>query len=77
MPRFKVISGKKFVSIILKQGFIIDRIKGSHVILRCPNKNDVVVIPMHKELDIGTLASIVRKISPYLTSDFIKENFFK
>jgi len=77
MPRLRVISGRKLISIIKKQGFVIGRIKGSHVILNCPDQKDVVVVPLHKELDIGTLASILKKISPYLTSDFIKENFFK
>ena len=33
----------------------------------------IIVIPLHKELDRGTLQSIIRRLSQYLNQDDIDE----
>lgn len=63
MPQLKKISGKECIKIICnKFGFSTVRQTGSHVILKkeTPGGKIGTVIPMHKELKIGTLKSILR-----------------
>ena len=58
LPR---ISGKNCVRRLEKAGFYVKRRRGSHIVLRrdCPFAQ--VVVPDHKELDRGTLRSILRQ----------------
>jgi len=56
------ISGKAAVKILERNGFIVSRQRGSHVVptkQAAGNKN-IVVVPLHKELKKGTLRSIAR-----------------
>lgn len=58
MRKLKKISGQDCIKILCKEfGFIIKRRKGSHVILRKETPEGAVgtVVPLHKELKIGTL----------------------
>lgn len=57
MPELPHISGSKAIKVFESLGFTIVRQKGSHVVLRKGNKG--CVIPIHKELAIGTLRSQV------------------
>ena len=59
MPKLPRISGKEAVKVFEESGFYIARQKGSHVVLR---KGDVgCVIPLHKELAVGTLRSAIKQ----------------
>ena len=58
LPR---ISGRDCVKALLKIGFEFKRQDGSHIILRHQNPFYQVVVPDHKELDRGTLRSIIRQ----------------
>jgi len=57
------ISGKDTIKRLQKQhGFHVSRQRGSHVVL-VAYKNDkkyITVVPLHKELRIGTLRSIAK-----------------
>ena len=59
MLELPIISGKEAMKIFGSLGFKIVRQKGSHVVLRKKNKG--CVIPIHKELAIGTLRSAIRQ----------------
>lgn len=61
--KLPVISGKECVRALEKAGFYVDRQRGSHIILRRdePPPARTVVVPDHKELDRGTLRSIIRQ----------------
>ncbi|MCC6919543.1 MAG: type II toxin-antitoxin system HicA family toxin [Alphaproteobacteria bacterium] len=59
-----VISGKDVMRALLRAGFVVDRIAGSHHILTHPD--DVartVTVPVHANRDLkpGTLRSIIRQ----------------
>ena len=56
------VTGKQALRALLKLGFSVDRIEGSHHILRKPGHPHLVVVPVHgsKALPKGTLASILR-----------------
>jgi predicted RNA binding protein YcfA (HicA-like mRNA interferase family) len=59
MPKLPRISGAEAIKIFEDLGFSIARQKGSHVVLR---KGDVgCVIPLHKELAVGTLRSAIKQ----------------
>lgn len=70
MQGLKKTSGKECVKILCnKFGFRIIRQKGSHVILR--KENIGTVVPMHKELKVGTLKGIL-ELAKIREEDFIK-----
>ena len=59
MPKLRVFSGAELCALLAKQGFVQVRQRGSHVIM----KRDGISfpVPMHRELDRGTLAGIIRQ----------------
>ena len=59
MPELPRISGAEAIKIFQKLGFVVARQRGSHVVLRKQNKG--CVVPIHKQLAIGTLRSAVRQ----------------
>lgn len=63
MPRLPVLSGHKILKALTKAGFEQKRIKGSHVILvkMIENQKRAVVVPLHNEIDKGTLIEIIRQ----------------
>jgi predicted RNA binding protein YcfA (HicA-like mRNA interferase family) len=54
-----------------KAGFYIKRQKGSHIVLRRNNPFAQVVVPDHRSVDTGTLASILNG-ADLSVEDFIK-----
>lgn len=44
-----------------KGGFLLKRQRGSHIVLQRDDPFALVVVPDHKELDRGTLRSILRQ----------------
>ncbi|WP_422303963.1 type II toxin-antitoxin system HicA family toxin [Candidatus Binatus sp.] len=56
-----VISGGECIAALTKMGYRQARQRGSHVRLVCPNRNPVTV-PLHRELDRGTLRAILRTV---------------
>lgn len=68
MGRLPVVSGRELVRALESIGYVADRQKGSHIVLRNtepPFRR--VTIPDHKELAKGTLRAILRQVG--LTAD--------
>ncbi|MBT4485254.1 MAG: addiction module toxin, HicA family [Candidatus Latescibacteria bacterium] len=63
MPKLKRISGKETIRILEKHGFIQIRQRGSHVLLKKQTAHESVgcVVPLHKELAVGTLYGIIKQ----------------
>ena len=61
MSKLPVISGRACVRARERAGFYVRRREGSHMILRRDEPFGQVVVPDHKELDRGTLGSILRQ----------------
>ena len=59
MPEFPHLSGAEIVKIFQKMGFAVARQKGSHIVLRKGNRG--CVVPMHKEVAVGTLKSAIKQ----------------
>ncbi len=63
MPKLRRISGEKAIRALEKLGFEYSRQRGSHVILKKQTLNGVIgcVVPLHRELAVGTLRGILRQ----------------
>jgi predicted RNA binding protein YcfA (HicA-like mRNA interferase family) len=63
MPKLRRVSGQEAIRALEKLGFVRVRQRGSHVVLRreAPEGTTGCVIPLHRELAIGTLRSILRQ----------------
>jgi predicted RNA binding protein YcfA (HicA-like mRNA interferase family) len=63
LGRLRRLSGREVCSILAKHGFVEKRQKGSHVVMqRVVGDSTVSVpVPLHTEVRIGTLLSIIRQ----------------
>ena len=60
--RLSRVSGKQTVEALLRAGFTIHRVRGSHYILKHPETGRRVTIPYHRrELALKTLRSILKQ----------------
>jgi len=60
MTRLPVLSGSAAVRTFEAAGWLIARQKGSHIILIKQGRRANLSVPLHKELDPGTLRGLVR-----------------
>ena len=63
MGRLRVFSGKELCRLLSQHGFQQVRQRGSHAVMqkRTDNSTVTVPVPMHDEIRIGTLQSIIRQ----------------
>ncbi len=62
MSALPVVSGREVVKALGKIGYVLDRQRGSHMILRLrvpPHRR--LTVPDHKEVAKGTLRAIIRQ----------------
>jgi len=68
MHRLRKISGKETIRALKQLGFRQIRQRGSHVVLKKSTASGDIgcVVPLHKELKVGTLQGILRqaKVKP-------------
>lgn len=68
MPKLPRISSKKAIKVLEKLGFDKIRQTGSHIVMKKVTDDSEIgcVVPLHRELKVGTLAGILRqaKITP-------------
>jgi predicted RNA binding protein YcfA (HicA-like mRNA interferase family) len=73
MPKLPLVSGAKAVKALQWLGFFVDRQRGSHMVMKkiTAEGERGCVIPMHKEVAIGTLRSALKLagVSPEEFSD--------
>jgi predicted RNA binding protein YcfA (HicA-like mRNA interferase family) len=60
MTRLPVVSGAEAVKALERGGFVCVSTRGSHAKLRHP-EGGLVIVPLHRTLAVGTLASILRQ----------------
>jgi predicted RNA binding protein YcfA (HicA-like mRNA interferase family) len=74
MPKLSRLSGQEVIKTLQKFGFLEIRQKGSHVILkrRTPEGEIGCVVPLHKELAIGTLKGTLKQ-AKLLHEDFLEK----
>ena len=79
MPKPYRLSGSAVVNILESFGFIIHSQKGSHTKLRrigLDGRKQTLTIPLHRELDYGTLRAIFRQASQYISDDELRPHFY-
>jgi predicted RNA binding protein YcfA (HicA-like mRNA interferase family) len=77
MPKLRVLSGKEVVKILSKFGFEVVSQRGSHVKLRriLPDgTKQTLTVPLHDELDKGTLKAIIRQASRYIPEEELRRH---
>jgi len=62
MPKLRRVSGEEAVRALQRLGFVRIRQRGSHLILKKQTPEGAVgcVVPLHRELAIGTLHGILK-----------------
>jgi predicted RNA binding protein YcfA (HicA-like mRNA interferase family) len=53
------LSGQELIRILVRLGFVVQRQRGSHIILRRESPFARVSVPNHKALRVGTLRTIL------------------
>ncbi len=79
MPKLRVLSGREVVKILSRFGFKVISQRGSHVKLRrilSDGTKQTLTIPLHEELDRGTLRSIYRQALRYIPETDLKPHFY-
>ena len=62
MPKLPSLNSKNIINILERDGFVLDRTKGSHYIYYHPESKKRVIIPFHKkDLPKGTLMEIIKQ----------------
>lgn len=59
-PQQPVVSGKRLIKALEKDGWKEVRQRGSHVRLKKTGHRSALVVPLHKEIKRGTLGGILR-----------------
>ncbi len=71
MPKLPMVTPRKLVAALLRQGFFVDRQRGSHIMLR-HRDGRTTVIPMHaRDLPPGTFKGILDDIG--ISADDLRE----
>jgi predicted RNA binding protein YcfA (HicA-like mRNA interferase family) len=60
MSKLPVVSGRDLVRALCQIGFVLDRQKGSHMMLFRAEPPTTLSVPDHRELDRGTLRALLR-----------------
>jgi len=61
MPKLPVITAKKLIRILKKNGYQLDHITGSHHIMYRPDDGRRLTVPVHgKDMAKGTLNAIIK-----------------
>ena len=78
-PKLKRLSGKDVVAILSKFDFEVVAQRGSHAKLRRQGpvgEKQTLLVPLHDELDTGTVLAIFRQASRYINQKEIRRYFY-
>ena len=77
-PKLRRLSGNEVIDIFNLFGFRIHSQKGSHVKLRrlIEGRKQTLTIPVHDEIDSGTLRAIIRQASRYTPENDLHSHFY-
>ncbi len=76
--KLRTLSGQDVISIFEKLDFVINRTKGSHVVLRRISFGDkqTLIIPKHKKIRIGMLLALYKQALQYVSEEELHEHFY-
>ena len=79
MPRLRRLTAREIVRILEDAGFEVDRTRGSHATLvriSATGARQVVTVPMHRQLALGTVHAIYRRVSRLVPEADLRAAFF-
>ena len=79
MPKLRTLTGPDVVRILSQFGFEPVSQRGSHRKLRrilSDGSRQTLTIPLHHELDTGTLRAIYRQATRYIAESDLREHFY-
>jgi predicted RNA binding protein YcfA (HicA-like mRNA interferase family) len=78
MPKLRILSGKDVAKVLVKFEFEIVTQRGSHAKLRrvIDGSRQTLTIPLHAELDMGTLRAIYSQATRYIAADDLHPFFY-
>jgi predicted RNA binding protein YcfA (HicA-like mRNA interferase family) len=79
-PKLRRLNGSKVVAILGKFGFSVASQKGSHAKLKRigpMGDKQILTVPLHEELDIGTVHAVMKQASRFISEDQLKPFFFE
>lgn len=71
MPKLPVISGTEAIKAFSRAGWRVARQRGSHVHMVKEGHEAVLTVPLHSELDRGTLRALIR-LSGLTVEEFVE-----
>jgi predicted RNA binding protein YcfA (HicA-like mRNA interferase family) len=78
-PKLRRLSGRDVVAILGHFEFAVHSQRGSHVKLRREGSRggkETLTIPLHDELDAGTLTAIMRQAFRYIPEEQLRPHFY-
>ncbi|MBI2644647.1 type II toxin-antitoxin system HicA family toxin [Candidatus Uhrbacteria bacterium] len=79
MGKLKALSGREVISILNIFGFTVVSQRGSHVkLFRMVREGErqTLTIPLHQELDRGTIYAIFRQATRYIQEESLRSHFY-
>jgi len=80
MPgKLRPLSGSEVVGILTRFGFALASQRGSHAKLKRigpTGARETLVVPLHQELDKGTIRAILRQASRFISEDELRRQFY-
>jgi predicted RNA binding protein YcfA (HicA-like mRNA interferase family) len=80
MPKLRVLSGQDVLRILDSFGFVSYAQRGSHVKVRrlLPSgAHQSLTVPLHREIDRGTLMAIYRQACRFISEEELRDHFFR
>jgi predicted RNA binding protein YcfA (HicA-like mRNA interferase family) len=80
MPRLKRLTAKDVLNALSSFGFETVKTRGSHAKLKRVNRQghaEILTIPLHKELALGTIRAIYRQAQRYIQEENLRRFFFE
>ena len=78
-PRLKRLSAREVLSILKRFGFEVVATRGSHAKLRREIggvETQTLTVPLHKELDLGTIRAIYRQAARFIPEVDLRPLFY-
>lgn len=79
VPRLRRLTARDVLRILQDFGFEVVATRGSHAKLRRvagDGRRETLTLPLHKQLDVGTLQAIFRQAARFITEDELRQRFY-
>jgi predicted RNA binding protein YcfA (HicA-like mRNA interferase family) len=78
MPKLRRLSQKEVISILAAHNFVVSGQTGSHLKLKRVTAfgNEILIVPNHKEIKLGTLKKIFNQASRFIPKDTLHTDFY-